>query len=56
MTKDARARFVAFANEPLRKAYDTLKDGRFEDRQMYEFLGRAFDDWTKSADRFCPHL
>lgn len=47
MKPDNREKFVAFANESLREAFDTLKSGRFEDKQMCEFLNRAFDDLKK---------
>ena len=35
---------VAFIEEKLKKAFDKLKKGKFEDRQLYHFIDRAMDD------------
>jgi len=48
MKDDGRVKRVGFAEESLRKAYDSLKAGRFEDRQTYEYLGKAFDELEKN--------
>ena len=39
---------VAFANEGIRNAFVELKGGKFEDKQLYEFLQRAIDDLKKN--------
>jgi hypothetical protein len=41
---ETRAKSVAFADESLRDAYDKLKAGKFEDKQMYDYLNSAFDE------------
>ncbi len=48
MKNDGRIKRVGFAEESLREAYDSLKEGRFEDRQTYEYLDKAFDDLEKN--------
>lgn len=48
MNDDGRIKKVGFAEESLRKAYDSLKKGRFEDRQTYNYLGKAFEDLEKN--------
>lgn len=42
---------VVFADVKLKKAFDTLKDSRTEDKKLYEWLERAFRDLEKDA--FC---
>jgi len=42
--KERRVKRIAFADAALKKAYDSLKAGKFEDRQMYAYLNRAFDE------------
>jgi len=32
---------VGFATEEIKKAFEELKTGKFEDKQLYEFLQRA---------------
>lgn len=39
---------VGFASEEIKKAFEELKTGKFEDKQLYEFLQRAFDDLKKN--------
>jgi len=39
---------VGFASEEIKKAFDELKSGKFEDKQLYEFLERAIDDLKKN--------
>jgi len=41
---DERVKEVAFADENLKEAYLKLKEGKFEDKQMFEFINRAIDD------------
>ena len=40
--------FVAFANPKLEKDFEKLKKGKFEDKQLYEFIQRAIDDLKKN--------
>lgn len=42
---------VVFADEKLRKAFDRLKVSKTEDKKIYEWLNRAFDDLKEEA--FC---
>ena len=35
---------VVFVDESLKKAYEKIKDSTTEDRRLYEWLNRAFDD------------
>lgn len=39
---------VGFATEEIKKAFEELKNGKFEDKQLYEFLQRAVDDLKKN--------
>ena len=39
---------VGFASGEIKKAFEELKDGKFEDKQLYEFLQRAIDDLKKN--------
>ena len=36
--------YVAFASEKLREAYLKLKEGKFEEKQLFLFLSRAIND------------
>ena len=40
--------FVAFANPKLENNFDKLKEGKFEDKQLYGFIERAIDDLKKN--------
>ncbi len=40
--------YVAFANPNLEKNFDKLKEGKFEEKQLYEFIERAIDDLKKN--------
>lgn len=42
---------VVFADERTKEAYDKLKDSKTEDKRLYEWLDRAFDDLAENA--FC---
>jgi len=35
---------VGFITKKLKKEFDILKKGKFEDKQLYEFIDRATDD------------
>ncbi len=42
---------VVFADKKLREAHDKLRDSKTEDKKLYEWLNRAFDNLSKNA--FC---
>ena len=42
---------IVFADEKIQDTLDKLKDSKTEDKKLYEFLVRAFDDLEKNA--FC---
>jgi len=39
-----RIKSVAFADSSLKKAFEELKEGKFEDRQLVGFIQRAIED------------
>ena len=39
---------VAFANPKLEKDFEKLKKGKFEDKQLFEFIERAISDLKKN--------
>lgn len=42
---------VVFAEKKLKNTFDKLKDSKTEDKNLYKWLNRAFDDVAKNA--FC---
>ena len=40
--------YVAFRDKKLESVFDSLNKGRFEDKQLYRFIERAFKDLKKS--------
>ncbi|MFA4960226.1 MAG: hypothetical protein WC548_01035 [Candidatus Pacearchaeota archaeon] len=42
---------VAFANQNLMNDYLSLKEGKFEEKQLFEFVNRAIDDLKENP--FC---
>jgi len=42
---------VVFADDKVKKAFDKLKGSKTEDKRIYEWLNRAFDDIKEDA--FC---
>lgn len=42
---------VVFADAKLKKAFETLKDSKTEDKEVYKQLRRAFEDLQENA--FC---
>ena len=44
MNKNKRITRIAFAEESLKKAFESLEKGKFEDKQLADFLNRAMDD------------
>lgn len=39
---------VGFANEEIKQSFEALKSGKFEDKQMFEFIQRAIDDLSRN--------
>ena len=35
---------VAFITQKLKELFERLKEGKFEDKQLYKFINRALDD------------
>ncbi|MEK6935346.1 MAG: hypothetical protein AABW67_01020 [Nanoarchaeota archaeon] len=46
---DDRIKEVAFADETVKEAYFKLKDGKFEDKQMFDFINRAIDNLKQNS-------
>lgn len=42
---------VAFIDKKLLNSYKSLKDGKFEEKKLYEFISRAIDDLKENP--FC---
>jgi len=40
---------VVFADEKLKKAFESLRNARTEDRKLHKWLNRAFDDIARDA-------
>jgi Txe/YoeB family toxin of Txe-Axe toxin-antitoxin module len=40
--------FVAFISEKIKKEFESLKEGKFEDKKLYEFISRAINDLKKN--------
>jgi hypothetical protein len=41
---------VAFINKKLKEYFDLLKEGKFEDKKLYEFINRAISDLKQKPD------
>jgi mRNA-degrading endonuclease RelE of RelBE toxin-antitoxin system len=39
-----KQKHVGFITKTLKKEFDSLKQGRFKDKQLYDFIDRAVDD------------
>lgn len=39
--------FVAFINKKLKQEFETLKEGKFEDKELYSFIDKAMDNLKK---------
>ena len=39
---------VAFSSQKLKHEFDSLKSGKFEDKELYGFIDRALDDLKKN--------
>jgi len=46
--KDRREKFVTFTDDATKEAFDNLKEGKFEDKQLYNFINRALDDMKEN--------
>lgn len=42
--QDEKQIFVSFISAKLKQEFDSLKEGKFEDKQLYQFIDRALDD------------
>jgi Txe/YoeB family toxin of Txe-Axe toxin-antitoxin module len=42
-----KAHSVAFISGKLKEEFNTLKEGRFQDKQLYSYINRAMDDLVK---------
>jgi Txe/YoeB family toxin of Txe-Axe toxin-antitoxin module len=40
--------YVAFASPKLEHDFEMLKEGKYEDKQLYKFIERAIDDLKKN--------
>lgn len=40
---------VIFASEKLENDFENLKEGKFEDKELYRFIKRAIDDLKKDS-------
>jgi len=38
---------VAFISKKIKDEFESLKEGKFEDKQLYKFIDRAIDDLEK---------
>jgi len=41
---------VGFADEKLKKAFDTLSNGKFEDKQLHQAISKAIDSLKKNPE------
>jgi mRNA-degrading endonuclease RelE of RelBE toxin-antitoxin system len=41
---------VGFISENLKKEFDSLKEGKYEDKQLYSFINRAVDDLKETPN------
>jgi Txe/YoeB family toxin of Txe-Axe toxin-antitoxin module len=46
-----RIKEIAFIEESLKKSFIELKEGKFEERKLFEFISRAIEDLRKNP--FC---
>ncbi len=46
-----KEKHVAFITKSLKEEYESLKDSKFEDKKLFEFISRAIDDLKK--DQAC---
>ncbi|HLD19210.1 MAG TPA: hypothetical protein VJB90_04325 [Candidatus Nanoarchaeia archaeon] len=40
--------YVAFADKKIEKSFESLKQGKFEDKQLFEFISGAVQDLKKN--------
>ncbi|HLC88559.1 MAG TPA: type II toxin-antitoxin system RelE/ParE family toxin [Candidatus Nanoarchaeia archaeon] len=41
---DEQRNILAFINPKVKQEWEALKEGKFEDKQLYKFIDRAIDD------------
>ena len=41
---DTKQAYVAFADVKLEREFETLKEGKFQDKRLYQFIERAIKD------------
>lgn len=41
---------VAFISKKLKELFEQLKEGKFEDKQLYKFINRAIDDLKQNPN------
>lgn len=41
---DKRLKYVTFADDSTKESFGKLKEGKFEDRELFRFINRALDD------------
>ncbi len=42
--------FVAFISEKVKREFEFLKEGKFEDKKLYGFICRAIDDLKENPN------
>ncbi len=43
-----KEKFVAFINQKLKKDFESLEKGKFEDKKLFRYIQRAIDDLKKN--------
>jgi len=41
--------YVAFISKKLKEEFESLKEGKFENKELYKFINRALDDLKKNS-------
>jgi len=41
--------FVVFVNPKIEKEFESLKEGKFEDKKLYKYIQRAIDDLKQNS-------
>ena len=47
--QDNREKFVIFVDDKIKESFDKLKEGKFEEKQLCEFINRAMDDLKENS-------
>src|SRR3989344_2928709 len=48
---DSRIKKIAFVDSDVKKAFDELKGGKYEEKELFEFIKRAIEDLKNNP--FC---